>query len=73
MMDTLGPRIFYIGCPLYEHIRDEHFVHCSEVVPSSEVEMNKYRQGQTVCCREGVHPGPLYERVSGYIADSWVV
>ena len=48
---TLGPRIFYIGCPLYEHIRDEHFVHCSEVVPSSEVEMcGQYRgRGKTVC------------------------
>ena len=28
------------------HVGDEHFVHCSEVVPSSEVEMyGQYRQG----------------------------
>ena len=33
------------------HIGDEHFVHCSEVVPSSEVEMyGQYRgRGRTVC------------------------
>ena len=40
------------------HVGDEHFVHCSEVVPSSEVEMyGQYRQGgeQCVHCREVVH------------------
>ena len=33
------------------HIGDEHFVHCSEVVPSSEVEMyGQYKgRGRTVC------------------------
>ena len=33
------------------HIGDKHFVHCSEVVPSSEVEMyGQYRsRGRTVC------------------------
>ena len=33
------------------HVGDEHFVHCSEVVPSSEVEMyGQYiGRGQTVC------------------------
>ena len=32
-------------------VRDEHFVHCSEVVPSSEVEMcgQLYRQGVNSC------------------------
>ena len=41
------------------HIGDEHFVHCSEVVPSSEVEI-VYRQG--VCCMEFVHSSecPLF-------------
>ena len=40
------------------HIGDEHFVHCSEVVPSSEVEMYgqcKGRGKQCVHCREVVH------------------
>ena len=36
------------------HIGDEHFVHCSEVVPS-EVEMYIYRGRQFVYCREVVH------------------
>ena len=34
------------------HIGDKHFVHCSEVVPSSEVEMcGQYYigRGRTVC------------------------
>ena len=33
------------------HVGDEHFVHCSEVAPSSEVEMcGKYvGRGRTVC------------------------
>ena len=32
-------------------VGDEHFVHCSEVVPSSEVEMygHVYKQGATNC------------------------
>ena len=40
------------------HIGDEQFVHCSEVVPSSEVQMyGQYRAGgeQFVHCREVVH------------------
>ena len=41
------------------HIGDEHFVHCSEVVPSLEVEMyGQYiGRGRTMCpfCREVVH------------------
>ena len=48
------------------HIWDEHFVHCSEVVPSSEVEMyGQYigRGKQFVHCREVVHSSecPLSE------------
>ena len=45
------------------HIGDEHFVHCSEVVPSSEVEMYIYRGRQFVYCREVVHSSecPLSE------------
>ena len=32
------------------HVGDEHFLHCSEVVPSSEVEMYMYTgRGKTVC------------------------
>ena len=39
------------------HVGDEHFVHCSEVVPSSEVEMyGQLMEGgkQFVHCREVV-------------------
>ena len=46
------------------HVGDEHFVHCSEVVPSSEVEMYGQLMGggkQFVHCREVVL---LYIRVS---------
>ena len=40
------------------HVGDEHFVHCSEVVPSSEVEMyGQYKgRGQTVCPLQGGCP-----------------
>ena len=48
------------------HVGDEHFVHCSEVVPSLEVEMyGQYigRGKQFVHCREVVHSSecPLSE------------
>ena len=47
-----------IGIPLNNgHVGDEHFVHCSEVVPSSEVEMyGQLMAGgkQFVHCREVV-------------------
>ena len=45
------------------HIRDEHFVHCPEVVPSSEVYRNVCRGEQFVHCREVVHSSecPLSE------------
>ena len=53
-------------------IGDEHFVHCSEVVPSSEVEMCGQAVGkQCVHCREVVHFSkrllskvPLHKEVS---------
>ena len=61
------------GCtvepPNNGHVGDEHFVHCSEVVPSSEVEMYGHRgRGggkQFVHCREVVHSSecPLYQRL----------
>ena len=40
------------------HVGDEHFVHCSEVVPSSEVEMygQSIGRGQTVCPLKGGCP-----------------
>ena len=43
--------------PNNEHVGDEHFVHCSEVVPSSEVEMyGQLMEGgkQFLHCREVV-------------------
>ena len=46
------------------HVGDEHFVHCSEVVHSSEVEMCGQAGGeQCVHCREVVHSSecPLSE------------
>ena len=46
------------------HIGDEHFVHCSEAVPSLEVEMYIGAGGeQFVHCREVVHSSecPLSE------------
>ena len=58
--------VIYLECPLLEvlqyysttveplnngHIGDEHFIHCSEVAPSSEVEMYGHYigRGETVC------------------------
>ena len=48
------------------HVSDKYFIHCSEVVPSSEVEMyGQYigRGEQCVHCREVVHSSecPLSE------------
>ena len=48
-----GKKYEYYGCnpilsPNNGHIGDERFVHCSEVVPSSEVEVYIYRQGGTI-------------------------
>ena len=47
------------------HIGDEHFVHCSEAVPSLDVEMYIGAGGeQFVHCREVVHSSecPLSEK-----------
>ena len=43
--------VYTVEPPNNGHVGDEHFVHCSEVVPSSEVEMyGQYiGRGQTVC------------------------
>ena len=53
-----GDVILYTVEPLNSgHGEDEHFVHCSEVVPSSEVEMYGQLMGggkQFVHCREVV-------------------
>ena len=49
--DRLGksaPLVFTVEPPNNGHVGDEHFVRCSEVVPSSEEEMYEGR-GQTVC------------------------
>ena len=45
--DSIKPHVYYYGANIIQtveppnngHIGDEHFVHCSDVVPSSEVEM----------------------------------
>ena len=51
-------RVLYSECPLCicgtlnnQQVGDKNFVHFSEVVPSSEVEMHGllYERGQTVC------------------------
>ena len=34
-----SPHVYTVEPPNNGHIGDEHFVHCSEVVPFSEVEM----------------------------------
>ena len=42
--------VYTVEPPNNGHIGDEHFVHCSEVVPSSEVEMyGQLMEGQAVC------------------------
>ena len=59
------------------HIGDKHCVHCSEVVPSSEVEMYGQQAGgeQFVHCREVVHSSevPLYTLSMQIIPDMLVV
>ena len=47
--------VYILYTPNIGHIGDEHFVHCSEVVPSSEAEMYGAGGKQCVYCRDVVH------------------
>ena len=49
--------VYIVEPPNNGQVVDEHFVHCSEDVPSSEVEIYRQYAGgeQCVHCREVVH------------------
>ena len=73
---------YTVETPNSGHVGDEHFVHCSEVVSSSEVEMYRQYIGggkQFVYCREVVHSSecplsevPLYTKQKNGVNGSFL-